>query len=79
MDDERIKGDAVLAVDFLKHTEVDVAHAAATAETDPGTLLLLRQTRFQAMHFLANYFSRQNAPLMAVAEAQALANAAKPS
>lgn len=78
MDDERIESDALAAVDFLTHTTHDLAIAVAQADTDPQALLLVRSTRFQAMHFLGNYFNRQNAPFIAAAEAQAIANAPKP-
>jgi hypothetical protein len=63
MDDERIERDAQLAVRYLEMTLADLDGENA------DMVLAINGCRFQAICFLANYFSRQNAPLIAVATA----------
>jgi hypothetical protein len=63
MDDERIHCDAHAAIDFLDATLVDLD------SPEPNIVLVVRGARLQAICFLANYFSRANAPLIAAATA----------
>ena len=61
MDDERIERDAERAIAFLEFSERDLEN--------PDFAPTVSSCRFQACCFLANYFSRANAPLIAAATA----------